>query len=194
MVRTRTTMECTTIILQEYTIVITPTPLPLPKSTDRLAQVETSSNLASVTPIKTDNQGNGTYEILCSTRSSLSPPLEAVRGRIKKAAELCGASNVLRRQAYPGWQPDLQSNVLKVTGGVLARVQRAAPVRCGAGAPQCAAQGGRGGGRASYPHHSRFGTLCGHSLRRARSFPPCLLTGFHPPRVFFCAAWITAFR
>eukprot|EP00903_Cladosiphon_okamuranus_P006582 g6430.t1 len=80
--------------------------------------VETSSNLASVTPIKTAEHsaagGNGTYEILCSTRSSLSPPLEAVRRRIKKAAELCGASNVLRRQAYPGWQPDLQSNVLKI--------------------------------------------------------------------------------
>ncbi|CAM9620742.1 unnamed protein product [Ectocarpus fasciculatus] len=81
--------------------------------------VETSSNLASVTPIKgvqggEDAGGNGTYEILCSTRSSLSPPLEAVRRRIKTAAELCGASNVLRRQAYPGWQPNLQSNVLKV--------------------------------------------------------------------------------
>lgn len=80
--------------------------------------METSSNLASVTPIKTAEKdvvgGSGTYEILCSTRSSLSPPLEAVRRRIKKAAELCGASNVLRRQAYPGWQPDLQSNVLKV--------------------------------------------------------------------------------
>ncbi|CAN0563159.1 unnamed protein product, partial [Ectocarpus sp. 12 AP-2014] len=74
--------------------------------------VETSSNLASVTPIKGAQGGdageNGTYEILCSTRSSLSPPLEAVRRRIKTAAELCGASNVLRRQAY------LQSNVLKV--------------------------------------------------------------------------------
>lgn len=81
--------------------------------------METSSNLASVTPIKTAESsgaggGGGTYEILCSTRSSLSPPLEVVRRRIKKAAELCGASNVLRRQAYPGWQPNLQSNVLKV--------------------------------------------------------------------------------
>ena len=100
-------------------------PTYLPPKTDRLAaQVETSSNLASVTPIKTAEQsgaggnGTGTYEILCSTRSSLSPPLEAVRRRIKKAAELCGASNVLRRQAYPGWQPDLQSNVLKVTRDV----------------------------------------------------------------------------
>eukprot|EP00752_Nemacystus_decipiens_P004012 g3675.t1 len=80
--------------------------------------VETSSNLASVKPIDTAAQSgvgvNGTYEILCSTRSSLSPPLEAVRGRIKKAAELCGASKVLRQQAYPGWQPNLESNVLKV--------------------------------------------------------------------------------
>lgn len=87
-----------------------------------LVQVETSSNLASVKPIEDAEKGsaggNGTYEILCSTRSSLSPPLEAVRRRIKTAAELCGASNVLRQQAYPGWQPDLQSNVLKVTGGV----------------------------------------------------------------------------
>ncbi|CAM9513569.1 unnamed protein product [Pylaiella littoralis] len=80
--------------------------------------VETSSNLAAVTPIQrveSESAGrNGTYEILCSTRSSLSPPLEAVRSRIKTAAELCGASHVLRRQAYPGWQPNLQSNVLKV--------------------------------------------------------------------------------
>lgn len=85
-----------------------------------VCQVETSSNLASVTPIDKGDSGSGavgddgTYEILCSTRSSLSPPLEVVRRRIKTAAELCGASNVLRRQAYPGWQPNLQSNVLKV--------------------------------------------------------------------------------
>ncbi|CAM9740717.1 unnamed protein product, partial [Hapterophycus canaliculatus] len=81
--------------------------------------VETSSNLASVTPVKAGGGSGagdqkGTYEILCSTRSSLGPALEAVRRRIKKAAELCGASDVLRRQAYPGWRPDLQSHALKV--------------------------------------------------------------------------------
>lgn len=85
-------------------------------------QVETSSNLASVTPIKSGKGSDAgdkqdTYEILCSTRSSLGPALEAVRRRIKKAAELCGASDVLRRQAYPGWRPDLQSNALKVLRG-----------------------------------------------------------------------------
>ncbi|CAM9348359.1 unnamed protein product, partial [Laminaria digitata] len=71
--------------------------------------VETSSNLAAVTPVT-----NGDYEILCSTRSSLGPSLAHVRKKIKTAAELCGASHVNVKPSYPGWTPDLDSHVLKV--------------------------------------------------------------------------------
>lgn len=44
--------------------------------------------------------------------------MESVRRRIKTAAELCGASEVELRPAYPGWKPNLESDVLKV--GVVA--------------------------------------------------------------------------
>lgn len=83
--------------------------------------VETSSNLASVTMVPSANMGEKrvTFEILCSTRSSLGPSLEAVRRRIKTAAELCGSSSVDLRPPYAGWQPDLGSNVLQVARDAL---------------------------------------------------------------------------
>lgn len=82
---------------------------------NELTQVETSSNLASVSRTVPDSETPGfSYDILCSTRSSLSSSLEAVRRQIKTAGELSGASDVTIRPPYPGWQPDLGSNALKV--------------------------------------------------------------------------------
>ena len=77
-----------------------------------ITQVETSSNMAAVTPVT-----NGAYEILCSSRSSLGPSLAHLRRKIKTTAELCGASHVNIKPPYPGWKPDLESHVLKVGGG-----------------------------------------------------------------------------
>ena len=89
-------------------------PLPLPPYyvPPEITQVETSSNMAAVTPV-----ANGAYEILCSSRSFLGPSLANLRPKIKTTAELCGASHVNIKPPCPGWKPDLESHVLKVGGG-----------------------------------------------------------------------------
>ena len=69
--------------------------------------VETSTNLATVKP------QNGTVEIGLSSRSSVASALEALRQRIRSAASLAGAS-VEEGDGYPGWKPDLQSELLQV--------------------------------------------------------------------------------
>lgn len=69
--------------------------------------VETSSNLASV---RTDDSA---LSILISVRSSIRSSLMALRDRAQSAAELAGAK-AEHNDPYPGWKPDLQSNVLQV--------------------------------------------------------------------------------
>ncbi|NHZ73349.1 MAG: beta-Ala-His dipeptidase [Nitrospirae bacterium] len=69
--------------------------------------VETSTNLATV------KAQNGTVAIGLSSRSSVASALEALRQRIRSAASLAGAS-VEEGDGYPGWKPDLQSELLQV--------------------------------------------------------------------------------
>ena len=69
--------------------------------------VETSTNLATVTA------QNGAVAIGLSSRSSVASALEALRQRIRSAASLAGAS-VEEGDGYPGWKPDLQSELLQV--------------------------------------------------------------------------------
>jgi dipeptidase D len=69
--------------------------------------VETSTNLATVKP------QNGALTISLSSRSSVASALEALRQRIRGAASLAGAS-VEEGGGYPGWKPDLQSELLQV--------------------------------------------------------------------------------
>jgi dipeptidase D len=76
-------------------------------SYDIAGLVETSTNLATVKP------QNGTVEIGLSSRSSVASALEALRQRIRSAASLAGAS-VDEGGGYPGWKPDLQSELLQV--------------------------------------------------------------------------------
>lgn len=52
--------------------------------------------------------------IVTSTRSSLGHALEAVRDTIEATARAFGASAVVRNEAYPGWAPNPQSEVLQV--------------------------------------------------------------------------------
>jgi dipeptidase D len=68
--------------------------------------VETSSNLAAV---HTTEDG---VSVLISVRSSIRSALLALRDRAGVAAELAGAS-VEHQEPYPGWKPDLKSEVLK---------------------------------------------------------------------------------
>ena len=69
--------------------------------------VETSTNLAII-DTKDDH-----IEINTSTRSSIGSALEAARGAIKAIATLAGAE-VTENTAYPGWKPNMESNILKL--------------------------------------------------------------------------------
>jgi dipeptidase D len=70
--------------------------------------VETSSNLAAV---HTDESA---VRVLMSVRSSIKSALVALRGRVHAVAELAGG-NVQDNDAYPGWKPNLKSEVLAAT-------------------------------------------------------------------------------
>jgi dipeptidase D len=69
--------------------------------------VETSTNLA------TAHVNDGKLEICMSTRSSVASALEALRGKVRAAAELAGAA-ADEHAGYPGWEPDMESELLRV--------------------------------------------------------------------------------
>lgn len=69
--------------------------------------VETSTNLAKAT-IKEDHA-----YVMLSSRSSIMSALQDLRDRIHAATILAGGS-VDEEEPYPGWKPDLESNVLQV--------------------------------------------------------------------------------
>ena len=77
--------------------------------------VETSNNLAVVRCEK------GQVQIVCSSRSSVASALASVRQAIKALAELAGA-RINQPQGYPGWEPNLQSALLKRLTDVYERV------------------------------------------------------------------------
>jgi len=69
--------------------------------------VETSSNLATV---RTDN---GTLKVHVSNRSSVDSAIEAIQQRVASIGTLAGAK-VEEVEGYPGWKPNMDSQVLKV--------------------------------------------------------------------------------
>ena len=77
--------------------------------------VETSTNLAVVRCEKLQAQ------IVCSSRSSVASALAAVRQMIKAAAELAGA-RIVQAESYPGWEPNLESALLKKLTGIYSQV------------------------------------------------------------------------
>ena len=70
--------------------------------------VETSNNLASVWT------RDGHVVIGTSSRSSVDSAMQAMRDRIHAAGELAGGE-VEENNAYPGWKPDISSELLAVT-------------------------------------------------------------------------------
>lgn len=68
--------------------------------------VETSTNLARV------RLDEGGMTVLMNTRSSVAAELEALRARIRSIAHLAGAE-VEEETPYPGWKPDLDSELLR---------------------------------------------------------------------------------
>ncbi|UCH83245.1 MAG: beta-Ala-His dipeptidase, partial [Candidatus Latescibacterota bacterium] len=67
--------------------------------------VETSTNMATVS-ISGDEA-----MIVSTTRSSIGSALQSVRDQIRSVGELAGAT-VAENKPYPGWKPDLDSEVL----------------------------------------------------------------------------------
>lgn len=76
-------------------------------SLDLPGLVETSTNLAVARP------EDGCLFVMCHARSSIAGSLTAVRRRIRSIGELAGAE-VSQDDAYPGWQPDVDSHLLDV--------------------------------------------------------------------------------
>jgi dipeptidase D len=85
--------------------------------------VETSNNLAAV---KCDG---GNYNIVSSTRSSISDALELQRERIALMSKVYGAK-VEQDEAYPGWAPDLNSSILEITTKIYAEMLDGEPNVC----------------------------------------------------------------
>jgi len=73
--------------------------------------VETSTNMAIV------HTHNTRAQIISSSRSSVASALEATRDSIKAHCEIVGAE-VIQPDGYPGWTPNLQSQLLKVLRSV----------------------------------------------------------------------------
>ena len=85
----------------------------LPHGVDKMSYdipelVETSTNLATVA-IKDSN-----ITIGLSSRSSIKSALQDFRDRIRATAELAGAK-VTEETPYPGWKPNLDSKILKLS-------------------------------------------------------------------------------
>jgi len=68
--------------------------------------VETSTNLAVV------NTEKNKVQIICSTRSSTASALEATRDCINAIVNM-GDAEIVREEGYPGWKPNLESDLLK---------------------------------------------------------------------------------
>jgi dipeptidase D len=70
--------------------------------------VETSTNLASVRM-----KGEDTLEIITSQRSSVESAKQDIADRMHALFSMAGAT-VIHSEGYPGWKPDLSSEVLKI--------------------------------------------------------------------------------
>jgi dipeptidase D len=76
--------------------------------------VETSNNVASLTM---SNNGDRAV-VLCSTRSSINTALESARDKLAAIASLAGAT-IERAPYYPGWNPNMDSEILKISKELL---------------------------------------------------------------------------
>ena len=78
--------------------------------------VETSNNIASIRMSPSSSEAGGAMEcvLMCSTRSSVNGAIETVRRQFRALAGLCGAT-ITGNKPYPGWQPNLDSRILKCT-------------------------------------------------------------------------------
>lgn len=71
--------------------------------------VETSTNLASA-----KFEGNDTIRIITTQRSSVESSKHNAAGMVESCMKLAGA-DVTHSDGYPGWKPDLNSAILRIT-------------------------------------------------------------------------------
>jgi dipeptidase D len=71
--------------------------------------VETSTNLASA-----KFAGNNTIKIITSQRSSVESSKHSAAAMVESCLRLAGA-DVVHSEGYPGWEPNLSSEILKIT-------------------------------------------------------------------------------
>jgi dipeptidase D len=71
--------------------------------------VETSTNLASVKFLE-----DSIIEIITTQRSSIESSKHAIASQVRECFELAGAS-VHHSAGYPGWKPNISSEILKIT-------------------------------------------------------------------------------
>ena len=83
--------------------------------------VETSNNLATV------SLSDAKLSILVSQRSAVASRLEEIQSGVHSLAALAGA-DVQDANAYPPWQPDTQSRLLKTSQSVYQRMFQKKPV------------------------------------------------------------------
>lgn len=75
--------------------------------------VETSTNLASVTLKAANSDKKGIIEVVTSQRSSSEEAKKDIAKQVRSTFENAGAE-VKHSDGYPGWSPNLKSQVLKV--------------------------------------------------------------------------------
>ncbi len=78
-------------------------------SKDMADLVETSTNLASVKTLE-----NGSIKIVTSQRSSVESGRHYAASIVGSCLKLAGAK-VIHSDGYPGWKPDVTSEILKIT-------------------------------------------------------------------------------
>jgi len=78
--------------------------------------VETSTNLASVKFID-----NNSIKIVTTQRSSIESSKRDVAGMVEACLKLAGAE-VVHSEGYPGWKPNMNSEILKITTGSYKRL------------------------------------------------------------------------
>ncbi len=82
--------------------------------------VETSTNVGTVETI------DKTVKIVLLSRSAVTSSLEMMKEKIRAIAEFAGAS-VAEPKGYPGWKPDINSNLLKTALSVFKKMHGAEP-------------------------------------------------------------------
>jgi dipeptidase D len=143
--------------------------------------VETSNNLATVA------LEDGQLKVVTSQRSNVMSHLEEISAKIEAVCALAGARST-RRNAYPAWQPDLDSPLLsrcrEVYQGLFHRAPEVAVIHAGL---ECAVIGDRFPGMDMISFgptienlHSPAERLHLPSLGRVWAFLSALLTALAP--------------